>query len=98
MTCQYYIPQKDNAGVPSRAPASLRCRGYREIEGFTCPNLQYCVCRDVPGAADEDFCKNTETNETVTEDRGTQSAPVAPAGVARRGGAPSARPEKGKEV
>ena len=39
-----------------------------------------------------------ETNETVTTDRGTQSAPVAPAGVARRGGAPSARPEKGKEV
>ena len=24
------------------------------------------------------FCKNTETNETVTADRGTQSAPVAP--------------------
>ena len=101
------------------------------------------------------FCKNTKTNETVTADRGTQSAPVAPAvgsdslmdclvsvtvealtdtlaqrlikdylsdggrlpvgfykdlrskgirihahysGVARRGGAPSARPENGKEV
>ena len=42
--------------------------------------------------------KNTEPNETVAADRGTQSAPVAPAGVARRGGAPSARPEKGKEV
>ena len=41
-----------------------------------------------------EICKNTETDETVTEDRGTQSAPVAPAGVARRGGAPSARPEK----
>ena len=42
--------------------------------------------------------KASETNETVTEDRGTQSAPVAPAGVVRRDGAPSARPEKGKEV
>ena len=98
MTSQYYIPQKDNAGVPSRAPVSLWCRGYREIGGFTCPYLQYCVCRDVPAAADEDFCKNTKTNETVMADRGTQSAPVAPAGVARRGGAPSARPENGKEV
>ena len=48
MTCQYYIPQKDNAGVPSRAPVSLWCRGYREIGGFTRPYLQYCVCRDVP--------------------------------------------------
>ena len=27
MTCQYYIPQKDNAGVPSLAPVSLWCRG-----------------------------------------------------------------------
>ena len=44
------------------------------------------------------FCKNAEPNETVTADRGTQSAPVAPAGVVRRGGAPSARPEKGEEV
>jgi hypothetical protein len=41
--------------------------------------------------------KVSETNDTVTTDRGTQSAPVAPAGVVRRGGAPSARPEKGKE-
>jgi hypothetical protein len=49
------------------------------------------------GGCPRGFCKNTETNETVTEDRGTQSAPVAPAGVVRRGGAPSARPEKGKE-
>ena len=45
-----------------------------------------------------EICKNTKTNETVTVDRGTQSAPVAPAGVVRRDGAPSARPEKGKEV
>ena len=50
------------------------------------------------GGCPRGFCKNTELNETVTADRGTQSAPVAPAGVVRRGGAPSARPEKGKEV
>jgi len=98
MTCQYYIPQKDGAGVPSRGPVSLWCRGYRDKIFTCCPNLQYCRCRDVPDATDQDFCKNTETNETVTTDRGTQSAPVAPAGVVRRGGAPSARPEKGKEV
>jgi len=98
MTCQYYIPREDGAGVPSRGPVSLWCQGYRDKIFTCCPNLQYCRCRDVPDATDQDFCKNTETNDTVTADRGTQSAPVAPAGVVRRGGAPSARPEKGKGV
>ena len=37
MTCLHYIPQKDNAGVPSRAPVSLWCRGVSGDWGLYLP-------------------------------------------------------------
>ena len=49
MPCRYFLPHAANsAGVPSNAPVSLWCRGYREIHGFVCPHREYCTCQDVP--------------------------------------------------
>ena len=49
MTCSHLDPTAANgAGVPSRGPVSLWCRGYREQIFDCCPYLQYASCRDVP--------------------------------------------------
>jgi len=49
MPCCYFLPNAANgAGVPSNAPVSLWCRGYREIPVFIYPHQEYCTRRDVP--------------------------------------------------
>ena len=49
MPCRYFLPHAaSGVGIPSSAPVSLWCRGYRDIPGFVCPHQEYCACGDVP--------------------------------------------------
>ena len=50
MSCQHFDPiSAHQAGVPSNAPVSLWCTGYRKDPAqFRCPYIQYATCQDVP--------------------------------------------------